>query len=83
MPQSFLTKSSKSAANQPKAAIFKPFARLQDWLWREDYCETQDVLQRKKIDWLRAIPFILIHLGCIAVFWVDISSTAVVVGTLL
>jgi stearoyl-CoA desaturase (delta-9 desaturase) len=31
----------------------------------------------RKIDWLRTVPFIALHLGCLAVFWVGISPTAV------
>lgn len=30
-----------------------------------------------KIQWMRILPFILLHLACLAVFWVGISSTAV------
>lgn len=33
----------------------------------------------KQIDWVRSIPFLLIHLACLAVFWVGISPVAVVV----
>jgi stearoyl-CoA desaturase (Delta-9 desaturase) len=29
-----------------------------------------------QVDWLRVIPFFLIHLGCLAVFWVGASLTA-------
>ncbi len=32
------------------------------------------------IDWVRAIPYILIHLSCIAVIWVGISPIAVIVA---
>ncbi|MDO9151173.1 MAG: acyl-CoA desaturase [Methylotenera sp.] len=33
--------------------------------------------QWQTIDWLRVIPFILIHVACIAVFWVGVSWFAV------
>ncbi|GJM21038.1 MAG: delta 9 acyl-lipid fatty acid desaturase [Planctomycetota bacterium] len=30
-----------------------------------------------KVEWLRAAPFLLLHLGCLAVIWVGASATAV------
>ncbi len=35
------------------------------------------------IDWLRCIPFILLHVGCLAVIWVGWSWPAVLVAALL
>lgn len=32
------------------------------------------------IAWLRVLPFIALHIGCIAVFWVGVSRTAVLVA---
>lgn len=29
-----------------------------------------------EIDWLRAMPFVLLHLGCLAVFWVGVSAAS-------
>ncbi|GMV29743.1 MAG: stearoyl-CoA desaturase [Rhodanobacteraceae bacterium] len=29
------------------------------------------------IDWLRALPFIALHLACLGVFWVGVSTTAI------
>ena len=31
----------------------------------------------RKIDWLRTLPFIALHLACLAVFWVGVSPVAV------
>ena len=39
--------------------------------------------QPGRIDWVRAVPFALMHLACIAVIWVGVSWTAVVVATAL
>ena len=36
-----------------------------------------------QVDWLRIIPFVLLHLGCLAVLWVGVSTTAVVVAVAL
>ena len=32
-----------------------------------------------RIDWLRVAPFVLLHLACVAVLWVGVSTTAVIV----
>lgn len=36
-----------------------------------------------QIDWLRAVPFLLMHLGCLLVFWVGYSKVAIVTGVVL
>ncbi|MBN8716368.1 MAG: acyl-CoA desaturase [Xanthomonadales bacterium] len=36
-----------------------------------------------RIDWLRVLPFILLHLGCLGVIWVGVSPVAVAVAALL
>jgi stearoyl-CoA desaturase (delta-9 desaturase) len=36
--------------------------------------------QPRKIDWPRQLPFIGLHLGCLAVFWVGTSTTAMLVA---
>ncbi|MCJ8502881.1 acyl-CoA desaturase [Desulfatitalea alkaliphila] len=35
------------------------------------------------VDWLRAVPLILVHLMCLLVFWVGVSPTALVVAAVL
>jgi stearoyl-CoA desaturase (delta-9 desaturase) len=37
----------------------------------------------KRIDWLRVVPFIALHLACLAVFWVGVSTQAVLVAAAL
>lgn len=32
----------------------------------------------KQVDWLRLMPFIALHLACLAVFWVGVSAAAVI-----
>ena len=36
--------------------------------------------QPRRIDWTRQLPFIGLHLGCLAVFWVGTSATALLVA---
>lgn len=33
-----------------------------------------------RVDWMRCVPFIILHLGCFAVFWVGWSWTAVAIA---
>ncbi len=37
----------------------------------------------EKVDWQRTLPFIFLHLGCLAVFWVGISPVVVVAAVIL
>ena len=41
---------------------------------------TSDNESDREIDWLRTLPFILLHLACLAVIWVGISPIAVSVA---
>ncbi len=36
-----------------------------------------------RIDWLRALPFVLLHLACVAVIWVGVSPVAIAVAIAL
>lgn len=48
---------------------------------REDALDPADLPD--KVNWERTLPFIFLHLGCIAVFWVEINATVVVAAILL
>jgi stearoyl-CoA desaturase (delta-9 desaturase) len=37
----------------------------------------------KQVDWARVVPFVLLHLACLAVVWVGVSVTAVAVAVAL
>ncbi len=39
--------------------------------------------EEKSVDWLRVMPFLFLHLACIAVLWVGWSPTAVAVAVVL
>lgn len=60
------------------------------WLGRtvRRWFDTSAVVQmdeerEERIDWLRAAPFLAIHLACLGVIWVGVSPTALIVaGTL-
>jgi stearoyl-CoA desaturase (delta-9 desaturase) len=38
---------------------------------------------KDRIDWLRAVPFILLHAACVAVFWTGVSTAALAVAAVL
>ncbi len=51
--------------------------------WFDSYTaiETDDA-KKGRIDWIRTIPFILMHLACFAVIWVGWSATAVITAVI-
>ena len=50
--------------------------------WIDSWSVSQETrvltAETQKIQWLRIIPFILLHLSCLAVFWVGVSWFAVI-----
>ena len=48
--------------------------------WFDNTAAATEPVARKHIDWLRVLPFIALHLGCLAVIWVGWSWTAVLVA---
>lgn len=57
-------------------------AALQGWFDTQAPTDTLDE-RANRIDWLRAIPFIALHLACLGVFWVGVSPIAVGVAAAL
>lgn len=52
--------------------------------WFDSSLETDSANSgSREIDWLRIIPFILLHLGCLATIWVGVSAFAVGVAVVL
>ena len=59
-------------------------------LWRSIVCWfdssagaaqiSRDGAQARQIDWTRVVPFVGLHLACLAVLWVGVSATAVAVA---
>jgi stearoyl-CoA desaturase (delta-9 desaturase) len=56
-------------------------ATLRKWLDTQVVTECPDLEQVTRIDWLRAIPFVFLHLACLAVFAVGVSPVALEVAT--
>ena len=53
------------------------------WFDSEANIEAIKVTDQKKVDWVRIVPLLFLHLMCLGVFWVGWSWTAVVVAALL
>jgi stearoyl-CoA desaturase (Delta-9 desaturase) len=53
---------------------------LRRWYDTREAGEPSDPRRAERIDWLRAAPFVLLHLGCIAVVWTGVSGIALVVA---
>jgi stearoyl-CoA desaturase (Delta-9 desaturase) len=56
------------------------FLSLSGWF---DNSNTNENLPADGIDWLRVIPFVLIHLACFALFWVGYSHFALLFAIVL
>ena len=56
-------------------------AAIRRWFDTEDVQDND--AQAARIDWLRAVPFIGMHLACVAVLWVGVSPIALIVALAL
>ena len=68
--------------NPPSPAEHRPLTTVAQWFDTDAVrsCEGADA---ERIDWLRVIPFIGMHLACLGVIWVGISWTALAVAAAL
>jgi len=64
----------------PPLSKAKRWASLLGWFDSERAAASTDA---RGIDWLRVLPFIVLHLTCLAVIWVGVSTTAVVTAVVL
>lgn len=71
-----------SASASPTRATATRLSTLSRWFDTEARAD-EDAAQAGRIDWLRAIPFIGMHLACVAALWVGVSSIAVIVAVAL
>lgn len=51
--------------------------------WVDSGVADQKSSRGRAIDWLRVVPFVGLHLGCLGVVWVGVSKTAVLIATAL
>jgi stearoyl-CoA desaturase (delta-9 desaturase) len=71
-----INKSSCSAARVKKTSRFS----LANWIDNDAAKGTCDSDDPRRIDWTRLVPFLGLHLGVLAVFWVGTSITAICVA---
>src|SRR5438477_7402454 len=62
--------------------IKKVYSILHKWMINENTYDPH-ANYPETIDWIRAIPFILVNLGCLLVFWYGFSLTAVLTAVFL
>lgn len=55
---------------------------FQKWFANENKYDP-NITYPESIDWLRAVPFILVNLGCLLAFWVGFSWTAFITAVIL
>lgn len=47
--------------------------------WFDSWAGADEALTSTQFNWMRVIPFIALHLACIAAFFIDVSTTAIAV----
>lgn len=65
------------------ASAGKVRRRLRQWIDAGAATASDDGRRDDRIDWLRAAPFIALHLACLGVLWVGVSPVAVIVAAAL
>lgn len=71
-----------NADNSGSRSFAPPALALRRW-FDADAADIVPGQNGKRIDWLRVVPFVLMHLACFAVVWVGWSPIAVVVAIAL
>jgi stearoyl-CoA desaturase (delta-9 desaturase) len=56
---------------------------LRQWFDTAEAPVASDDQRADRIDWLRAAPFVALHLACLGVIWVGVSTTALAVAAAL
>ncbi len=69
-----------SASSSPSVPLYRRFTTaLVQWI-DSDYCPDGAEKMRNepdRVDWVRVMPFAVLHLGCLGVLWVGVSAVAV------
>ena len=72
--------------NATPQATVAPLGRTRTTLarWFDTNAESAESnAHSDRIDWLRAVPFLAMHLACLGVFWVGVSPIAIAVAVVL
>jgi stearoyl-CoA desaturase (Delta-9 desaturase) len=73
----------RTASSQPGLLIQARLRALRYWFDTAPSDETLDAARADRIDWLRAAPFVALHLACLGVIWVGVSPVALLVAAAL
>ena len=65
-----------------RSDLWRPLRALSRWI-ASDHADLPAPARPEAVDWMRIVPFILMHVACLAVFWVGVSATAVAVAVAL
>jgi stearoyl-CoA desaturase (delta-9 desaturase) len=71
--------SAHSPSPAPVSAFRRASTALSQWI-DSDYCpDGADKMRAEpdKVDWVRVMPFVFLHAGCLAAFWVGVSPVAI------
>jgi stearoyl-CoA desaturase (delta-9 desaturase) len=74
LPRNLQTPLIDTASPQPRVGLWATFARWFDS--GQPSLPTPADPTADRVDWLRTLPFMLVHLACLAVFWVGVSPAA-------
>jgi stearoyl-CoA desaturase (delta-9 desaturase) len=67
----------RKSAHALARSLESPFLSLLRWFDTEAGTEVEQQGEKQRTDWVRMIPFVGLHLGCLGVFWVGWSWIAV------
>jgi stearoyl-CoA desaturase (delta-9 desaturase) len=74
----------RAAATAPKPARGAlRLGALRSWFDTQAITNADTETGLDSIDWLRAVPFVLLHIACIGVLWVGVSKVALAVAAAL
>jgi stearoyl-CoA desaturase (delta-9 desaturase) len=67
------------ARSRPLTPLQRARAAILQWIDSDYSAESPEKIRAEpdRVDWMRCIPFIILHLGCFAAFWVGVSPVAV------
>lgn len=71
------------APTQADAKRRSPWQALRHWFDTDEPSTTLEPHEADRVDWLRAVPFIVLHLGCLGALWTGVSRTALVAAVAL
>lgn len=71
------------ALNEMRTRGQRSWASVLRWFDNEARDTRPVSVDARRLDWLRVLPFVVLHLGCLGVIWVGASATAVAVAVAL